>query len=198
MLKQFVNWELPDVQAGFWRDRGIRDQIANIHLVMEKARGFQKNVYICFIDYVKPFDHVDHKKLRKILKVIGVTDNLTCLLRNLDAGQDATIRTRHGIIHWFKTWKRVWQGFILWSCLFNFYAEYIMWNAGLEESQAGIKIAGRNIDNLRYAENTTLMAKSKEELKSLLMRVKQSEKVYLNSTFKKLRSRHLVLTLHGK
>ena len=120
---------------------------------------------------------------------MDIPDHLTCLLRNLYA---------HKTTDWFKIEKGVHQDCILSPCLFNFYAEYIMWNAGLEESQAGIKIAGRNIYNLRYAENTTLMAKSKEELKSLLMRVKQSEKVYLNSTFKKLRSRHLVLTLHGK
>ena len=124
---------------------------------------------------------------------------LTCLLRNLYAGQEATVRTGHGTDDWFQIGKGVHQGCILSACLFNFYAEYIMRNAGLEETQAGIKIARRNINNLRYADNTTLMAESEEELKSLLMKVKEeSEKVDLNSTFRKRRSWHPVPSLHGK
>ena len=137
---------------------------------MEKAREFQKNIYFCFIDYAKAFDCVDHNKLWKILKQMGIPDHLTCLLRNLYAGQKATVRTGHGTIGWFQIGKEVCQGCILSPCLFNFYAEYIMRNAGLEETQAGIKIARRNIKNLRYADDTTLTAES-EELKSLLMKV---------------------------
>ena len=135
---------------------------------MEKAREFQKNIYFCFIDYAKAFDCVDHKKLWKILKEMGIPDHLTCILRNLYASQEATAGTGHGTIDWFQIGKGVRQGCILSPCLFNFYAEYIMRNAGLEEAQAGIKTARRNINNLRYADDTTLMAESEEELKSLL------------------------------
>ena len=140
---------------------------------MEKAREFQKNIYFCLIDYVKAFDCVDHNKLWKILKEMGIPDHLTCLQRNLYAGQEATVRTGHGTTDWFQIGKGVCQGCILSPCLFNLYAEYIMGNAKLEEAQAGIKIAGRNINNLSYAGNTTFMAHSKEELKSLLMKVKE-------------------------
>uniref|UniRef100_A0A4W2FDV3 RNA-directed DNA polymerase n=1 Tax=Bos indicus x Bos taurus TaxID=30522 RepID=A0A4W2FDV3_BOBOX len=157
-LQQYVNRELPDVQAGFRKGRGTRDQIANIRWIIEKAREFQKNIYFCFIDYTKAFDCVDHKKLWKILEEMGIPDHLTCLLRNLYAGQEATVRIVHGTTDWFQIGKGVCQGCILSPCLFNFYAEYMMRNAGLEEAQAGIKIAGRNINNLRYADNTTLMA----------------------------------------
>ena len=144
-----------------------------------KKQEFQKNIYFCFIDYAKAFDCEDHNKLWKILKEMG-PDYLTCLLRNLYAGQEATVRTGHGTTDWFQIGKRVRQGCILSPCLFNLYAGYIMRNAGLEEAQAGIKIAGRNINNLRYADDTTLMAENKEELKSLLMKVKeQSEKAGL-------------------
>ena len=139
----------------------------------EKAKGFQKNIYFCFIDYAKAFDYMGHNKLWKILKETGIPDYLTCLLRNLYASQEATVRPGHGTTDWFKTGKGVCQVCILSPCLFNLYAEYIMRNAGLEEAQAGIKIAGRNINNLRYADDTTLMAKSEEELKSLLMKVKK-------------------------
>ena len=159
---------------------------------MEKAKAFQKNTYFCFTDYAKAFDCVDHNKLWKILKEMGIPDHLTCLLRNLSAGQEATVRTGHGTTDWFQIGKGARQGCILSPCLFNFYAEYIMRNAGLEEAQAGIKVTGRNINNLRYAEDTTLMAEREEELKSLLMKVKEeSERVALNSTFRKLRSWHL-------
>ena len=167
-LQQYVNRELPDVQAGFRKGRGTRDQTANIRWIMEKAREFQKNIYFCFIDYA--FDCVDHIKLLKILKEMGIPDHLTCLLRNLCAGQEATVRTGHGTTDWFQIGKGV-QGCILSRCLFNLYAEYIMRNTGLEKAQAEIKIAGRNINNLRYADDTTLRAESKEELKSLLMKV---------------------------
>ena len=130
---------------------------------------------------------------------MGIPDHLTCLLRNLYAGQEATFRTGHGTTDWFQIGKGVCQGCILSPCFFNLYAEYIMRNAGLDETQAGIKIAGRNINNFTYADDTTLMAESKEELKSLLMKVKvESEKVCLKLKFRKLRSWHLVLSLHGK
>ena len=161
-LQQYMKRELPDVQAGFRKGRGTRDQIANIRWIMEKAREFQKNIYFCFIDYAKGFECVDHNKLWKILKGMGISDHLTCLLRNLYAGQEATVRTGHGTTDWFQIGKGVLQGCILSPCLFNFYAEYIMRNAGLEEAQAGIKIAGRNINNHRYADDTTHMAESEE------------------------------------
>ena len=164
-----MNHELPDVQAGFRKGRGTRDQIANISWIIEKAREFQKNIYFCFIDYAKAFDCVDHNKLWKILKEVGIPDHLTCLLRNLYAGQEATVRTEHGTADWFQIGKGVCQGSILSPCLFNLHAEYIMRNARLDGAQAGIKIAERNINNLRYADDITLMAESKEELKSLLM-----------------------------
>ena len=181
-----MNHELPDVQAGFRKGRGTRDQIANIRWIMGKAREFQKHIYFCFIDYAKGFNCVDHNKLWKILKEMGMPDHLTCLLRNLYAGQEATVRTGHGTTDWFQIGKGVCQGCILSSCLFNFYAEYIMRNAGLEETQAGIKIARRNINNLRYADDTTLMAKSEEEIKSLLRKVKEEgEKVGLKLNIQK-------------
>ena len=163
-----MNRELPDVQAGFRKGRRTRDQIANIHWIINRAREFQKNIYFCFIDYPKAFDYVDHNKLWKILQEMRIPDHPTCLLRNLYAGQEATVRTGHGTTDWFQIGNGVRQGSILSSCLFNLYAQYIMRNAGLEEAQAGIKIAGRNINNLRYAYDTTLMAESEEELKSPL------------------------------
>ena len=153
---------------------------------MEKAREFQKNIYFCFIDYAKAFDCVDHKKLWKIRKEMEIPDHLTYLLRNLYAGQEATVRTGHGTIEWFPTGKGVCQGCILSPCLFNFYAEYIMRYAGREEAQAGIMIGGRNINNLRYADGTTLMAETEEELKSLSMKVKEeSEKIGLKLNIQK-------------
>ena len=148
--------------------------------IIEKAREFQKNIFFCFINYAKTFDCVDHNKLWKILKQMGIPDHLTFLLRNLYAGQEATVRTGHGTTDWFQTRKGICQCCILSPCLFNLYAEYIMKNPGLDEEQVGIKIAGRNINNLRYADDTTLMAESEEELKSLLMKVKEeSEKLGL-------------------
>ena len=166
-----MNCDLPDVQAGFRKGRGTRDQIANIHLIIKKTREFQKNIY-CFIDYAKAFDCVDHNKLWKILKEMGIPDHLTWLLRNLYAGQEATVRTRHGTRNWFQIGRGVHQGCILSPCLFNLYAEYIMRNTGLDEAQTRIKTAGRNINNLSYADDITLMAESEEALKSLLMKVK--------------------------
>ena len=144
-LQQYMNCELPDVQSGFRKGRGTRDQIANIHWVIKKAREFQKNIYFCFTDYAKAFDCVYHNKLWKILKQMRIPDHL----RNLYAGQEATVRTGHGTTDWFQIGKGECQGCILSPCLFNLYAEYIMRNTGLEEAQAGIKIAGRKINNLR-------------------------------------------------
>ena len=136
-FQKYTNHELPDVQAGFRKGRGTREQIANISWIMEKAREFQKNIYFYFVDYAKAFDCVDHNKLWKILKEMGIPDHLTCLLRNMYSGQEATVRTGHGTTDWFQIEK----GCIFSPCLFNFYSEYIMRNAGLEEAQAGIKIA---------------------------------------------------------
>ena len=144
----------------------------------KKQESSRKKICFCFIDYAKSFDCVDHNKLWKILKETGIPDHLTCLLRNLYAGQEATVRTGHGTTDWFQIGKGVHQGCILSPRLFNFYAKYIMRNAGLEEAQAGIMIPGRSINSLRYADDTTLMAESEEELKSLLMKVKEeSEKL---------------------
>ena len=154
-FQQYMNCELPDVQAGFRKGKKTRDQIANIHWIIEKAKDFQKIIYFCFIDYAKAFDYVDHKKLWKILQEMGIPDYLIYLLRHLYAGQEATVRTGHGTTDWFQIGRGVRQGCILSPCLFNLYAEYIMRNASLDEEQAGIKIAGRNINNLRYADDTT-------------------------------------------
>ena len=181
-----MNSEFPEVQARFRKSRGTRDQIANICWIIEKAREFQKNIYFCFIDYAKTLDCVDHNKLWKILQEMGIPDHLTCLLKNLYAGQEATVRTGHGTTDWFQIGKRVHQGCILPPRLLNLYAEYIMGNARLDEAQAGIKIARRNINNVRYANDTTLMAESKEEPKSLSMKVKEeNEKVGLKPNIQK-------------
>ena len=178
-LQQNVNCELPDVQAGFSKGRGTRDQIANIHWIIEKESS-RKTSISALLTRPKPLTVVDHNKLWKILKEMEIPDHLTCLLRNLYAGQERRVRTGHGTTDWFQIGEGVHQVCILSPCLFNLYAEYIMRNSGLEAAQAGIKIAGRNINNLRYADDTTLMAESEEELKSLLMRVKEeSEKVGL-------------------
>ena len=131
-LQQYVNCELPDVQAAFKKGRGTRDQIANIFWIMKKARKFQKNIYFCFIDYAKAFDCVDHNNLWNILKEMGIPDHLTCLLRNLYAGQEFTVRTEYGTTDWFQIGKGVRQGCILPPYLFNLYAEYIMRSAGLD------------------------------------------------------------------
>ena len=184
-LQQYVNCELPDVQAGFRKGRGTKDQIANIHWIIKKAREFQN---ICFIDYTKAFDCVGHNKLWKILQEMGIPNHLTCLLRNLYVGQEATVRTGHGTTEWFQIGKGLCQGCRLSSCLFNLYAEYITQNV----------IARRNINNLRYPDDTTLMAESEEELMNLLMTVKESEKVGLKLNIQKIRSWHPVPSLHGK
>ena len=134
-LQQYVDCELENVQAGFRKGRETRDQITNIHWIIEKAWEFQKNIYFCFIDYAKAFDHVDHNKLRKILKEVGILDRLTCLLKSLYAGPKASVKTRHGTTDWFQIGKGVHQGCVLSSRLFNLYAEYNMWNASLDEAQ---------------------------------------------------------------
>ena len=171
-----MSHKLPDVQAGFRKGRGTRDQIANIRWIIEKAREFQKNIYFCFIDYAKAFDCVDHNKLWKIVKEMGISDHLNFLLRNLYAGQEARVRTRHETTDWFQIRKGVHQSCILSPCLFNLYAEYIMQNAKLDEAQAGIKIAGRNINNLQYTYDTILTAESKEELNNVLPNVRIPER----------------------
>ena len=177
--------QLSDVQAGFRKGRGTRNQTASIRWIIDKARELQKNKYFCFIEYAKAFDCVDHNKLWKTLKEIGMPDHLTCLLRNLYAGQKATVRTGHGTMDWFQIRKGVGQG-----CIFNslkeLHTDYVMRNARLDEAQAGIKIVRRNISNLRYTDDTTLMAESKEKLKSLLMKVKEeSEKAGLKLNIQK-------------
>ena len=187
-LSQYVNWEHPDVQAGFWKGRGTRDQIADIRWFILKGRELQKNIYFCFIDYAKDVDCVDHNKLWKILQEMGTPDHPTCLLRNLYAGQEATVR--HETMDWFQIRKGVCQDCVLSPCLFNFYATYITWNASLGEAQAGINISARNINNLRYADDTTFMAESKEEVKSLLMKLnEESEKAGLIVNIQKTKIR---------
>ena len=181
-----MNCELPYFQAGFRKGRGTRDQIANIHWIIEKAREFQKNIYFCFIDYSKAFDCVNHNKLWTILKEMGIPDHLNFLLRNVYVDQETPVRTGHGTTDWFQIGKGVHRGCILSPCLFNLFAEHILRNAGLDEAQAEIKISGRNISNLRYADDTTLMAEGEEELKSLLIKAKEeSEKVGLKLNIQK-------------
>ena len=158
-FQQYMNREIPDVQAGFRKGRGTRDQIANIHWILEKAREFQNN---CFTDYAKAFDCVDHNKMWKILKEMGIPDRLTCLLYT---GQETTVRTGHETMDWYQIGKGVHQGCILSACLFNLYAENIMQNARLDEAQAGIKIARRNINNLRYM--TSLVAQMVKHLPTM-------------------------------
>ena len=176
-------------QAGFRKGRGTRGQSANICWIIEKATEFQKNIYFYFIDYIKASDCVDYNKLWEILQEMGIPDHLTCLLRSLCAGQEAKVRTGHGITDWFQIRRGVRQACILSlsPCLFKLYAEYIMQNAGLDEAQAGIKIARRNINYLSYTDDTILMTESKEKLKSLL-------KLNIQNP----RSWHLLPSLHGK
>ena len=178
-----MNQELPDVQAWFRKDRGTRDQIANICWITEKAREFQKGIYFCFIDYAKAFDWVDHNKI--FLEMV-ISDHITCLLRTLYAGQEATVRTRDGTTEGFKIGKGVSQCCILSLCWLNLYAEYIIRNALMDESQVGIKTDRININNLRYSDDTTLMAESEEEMKNILMKVKAGEwKSWLKSQHSK-------------
>ena len=184
-LQQYVNLGLPGVQAGFGKGRGPRDPIANILWIIKKKPEFQKNIYFCLLEYAKPLTVWIKINCGKFLEM-EVQDHLTCLLRNLYAGQEATVRTGHGTIDWFQIRKGVHQGCILSPCLFNLYEEYIMGNARLDEAQSGIKISGRNINNLRYVDDTTLIAESEIEQKSLLMKVKEeSEKVYLKLNIQK-------------
>ena len=159
-LQSYINYELPDVQAGFRKNQ--RNQRSNCQHPLDhwRSKRVPEKHLLCFIEYAKSFDCVDHNKLWIILKDMGLAGHLICLLRNLYSGQEATVRTGHGTTDWFQIGKGVYQGCILSPCLFNLYAEYIMWNARLDEAQAGIKIAGRNINNLRYADDTTLMAES--------------------------------------
>ena len=179
-----MNWELPNVQAGFRKGRGTRDQIANIHWIIEKAREIQKYIYLYFIDYAKAFDCVYHTKRWKTLKEMGIPDHLTCLLRNLYVGQEAPVGTLYGTTDWLRIEIGVWQGCLFSPCLFNLYAEHIIWNDRLDEVQAGIKIAGRNTNDLRYVDDTTLLAESKEELKSLLIKVKEgSQKNWIKTQY---------------
>ena len=181
-----MNCELPDDQAIFRKGRRTRDQLPPSAGSLKKQESSRKTSISALLTMPKTFDCVDHSKLWKILKEMGIPDHLTCLLRNLYAGQKATVRTGQGATDWFQIGKGVCQGCILSPCLFNLYAEYIMRNTGLEEAQAAIKIARRNINNLRYADDTTLMEESEEELKSLLMKVKEkSEKVGLKLNIQK-------------
>ena len=187
-LQQYVNPELRDVQIGFRKGRGTRDQIANIHWLIEKAREFQKTFTSASLTMLKPLTVWIITNCGKFFNRWGIPDHLICLLRNLYAGQEATVRTGHRTMDWFPIEKGVRQGCILLPCLFNLYAQYIMQNAGLDEAQAGIKIARRNINNLRYADNTTLIAESKPDLRSLLMRAKdESEKAGLKLNIQKMK-----------
>ena len=203
-LQHYVNQELSDIQAGFRKGRGIRDHIARIHWITEKAREFQRDIYLWCINYAKAFDCVDHDKVWKALEEMGIPDHLTCLLRNLCAGQEATVRTLYGTTDCLKIEKGVWQSCLLSPCLFNLYTENIMRNPRLDELKAGIRIGGRNINNLRYVDNTTLLPESEEKLKSLLMRVKEeSERASLKLNIKKKKktkqkSGHRAPLLHGK
>ena len=174
-LQQYVNRELPDVQAGFRKGRGTRDQIANIRWIMEKARDFQKNLYFCFIDYAKAFDCVDHNKLDNSERD-GNTRPPDLPPEKSLSDQEATVRIGHGTTDCFQMRKGVHQGCILSPCLFNLYAEYIMRNALLDEAEAGIKTVWRNINKFRYADDTTLIAEREEDLKNLLMRAKEESK----------------------
>ena len=185
-LQQYMNHELPGGQAGFRKGRGTRDQIANICWIIKKAREFQENIYFCFIDYAKAFDCVDHNKLWKILKEMGMPDHLTCLLRNLYAVEEATVKTGHETADWFQIGKGVHQGLYCHPTYLT-YMQTTSWETlGWRKPQAGIKIAGRNSNNLRYADDTTLMEESEEELKSLLMKVKvESLKVDLKVNIQK-------------
>ena len=198
-VQQYVLCEHANVQAGFRKYRGTKGQIANICWSSKKAREFQKDNYFCFVDYAKAFEYMGHNKLWKILQEMRTPDHLPCLLRCLYLSQEATVRTGHERTDWFQIGKGVHQGCVLSPCLFNLYAEYILWNSGLDEGQAGVKIARRNTNNLRYADDTTLIAESGEELKSLLLKVKEeSEKVGLKLNIQKSRPWHPVPSLHGK
>ena len=186
--QQYVNCEFLNVQAVLQNAEEPEIKLPTSTGSLKKQESSRKNIYFCFIDCPKVFDCMNHNKLWKSLKEMGIQATLTISWENLFACQETTVRTRHGATDWFQIGKGVHQVCLLSSCLFNFYAECIMWNAGLDEAQAGIKIAGRNINNLRYADDTTLMAENKEELKSLLMKLKeQSEKVGLKFNIQKMK-----------
>ena len=184
-LQHNLNQETPDIQAGFRKGRGTRDQIANIHWIIEKVRQFQKTICLCLINYAKALEGVNHDELWKALRDTGITNHLTCLLRNLFAGQEATVRSPYGTTDWFKIEKGVWQGCLLSRCLFNLCAQDIVRKARLDELQTWIKKGGWDINSIRYVDDITLMAESEEELKSLLMRVKESDRPGLKLTLKK-------------
>ena len=193
-LQQYVNRELPDVQAGFRKGRGTRDQIANIHWIIKKAREFQKNIYFCFVDCAKAFDCVDHNKLWKILQEMGIPDHLTCLLRNLYAAQEATVRTGHGTTDWFQIGKGVCQGCILSPCLFNFYASTSWETLGWKKHQLESRLLGE----ISITSDMQMTPPLRQKV-ILLMKVKEeSEKVGLKLNIQKTRSWHLVPSLHGK
>ena len=186
-LQQYVNCQLPDVQAGFRKGRGTRDQIANIRWIIKKQESSRKTSTSALLTTPKLLTMWITTNCAKFLEM-GIPDNLICLLRNLYAGQKASVRIRHEKMDWFQIWKEVCQGCVLSSCLFSLYAEYIMQNAGLDEAQARIKIARRNINSLRYADDTPLMAESEEELESLLIKVKrESENVGLKLNSQKMK-----------
>ena len=185
-LQPFVERELPDTQAGFRKGRGTRDIIADARWTIEKAREYQKEVNMCFIDYSKAFDCVDHIQMWKILRKMGVSEHLITLIKNLYIKQEATVKTDCGKTDWFQIGKGVRQGCILSPYLFNLYAKHIIREAGLEEDERGFKVGGRNINNLRYTDDMTLMAEKEEDLKGLLEKIKeQSEKVDLHLNIKK-------------
>ena len=184
-LQQYMNQELPDVQAGFRRGRGIRAQTANICWIIELAKKFQKNIYFCFIDYAKAFDCVNHNKMWETVKEMRKPDYLSCLLRNLYAVQEATVRTGDGTIHWFKIGKGVHQGCILSLCLFNLYAEYYHVKCQAGWSSNWNQDCRKNINNLRYTDDTTVVADSEEELKCLLKVKEESGKAGLKLNIRK-------------
>ena len=193
-----MNCELPDLQAGFRKGRGTWDQIDNICWIMESKRVPEKHLLLLYWP-CQSLWLCGSLQTWKILKEMGIPEHLTCLLRSQYAGQEAPVRTGHETTNWFQIGKGIRQGCILSTCLFNLYAEYIMRNARLDEAEAGIKTAGRNISNLRYANDTNLMSESEEELKSLLMKVKEeNEKAGLKLNIQKTKSWLLVPTLHGK
>ena len=185
-IQQYMNWEFTNVRAGFRKGRGTRDQIANIRWIIEKGREFQKIIYSALWTMSRPLTvwiTTNWKNLQKM----EISDHLTCLLRNLYAGQEATVRTSHGTMDLFQIGKGLHQGYILSPCFFNVYTEYILWNAGLDEAQDGIKIARRNINNLRNTDDTTLMTESKEELKCLLMKVTEKGDLKLKCLLMKVK-----------
>ena len=198
-LQYYVNWKLPDAQAGFRKGRGTKDQIVNICWIIKKAREFEKNIDFCFIDYARAFDSVSHSKLKNSSRAENARPPY--LPPEKPVCRSRSNRIRHGTTDCFQIGKGIHQGCILSPWLFNFNAEYIMWNARLDEAQAGVRIGGRNIINLRYSDNTTIMAESEEELKSLLTKMKEESwnvGLKLNIQKTKMGPWHLVPSPHGK